>query len=513
VRTLGRLAAAAFGAAVGYLFGWAYGMQGHLYPQPVNYPSLAEQLPLPHHVPKYADGLSFRFAMAQDVLHERFPKHGPAHYRERDRLTRLALAALPEDDPARLPLLDDLGVGLDRLGRSDEAVATLRRKLESQRARGLAGRDLYTSYANLGTFLIHGSFARAVGGDTAARAQFREGVELIRKSVEVNPEAHFGRERWQAEIAEFLLAAMDDPRRLKATDCLGDKLDLGIEPMLDREAHWWYSSYGRPMDSSFSRGQVVEDVPAFFRSDIEPDDPSHWAELAPIREHITKVGAEDAPEGAHRQPAPFDGPMLGIIGMWRQGGGANPHFALAVGEVMLRVGQRYIAWSAFERASRLAGRFWPDPELQQFLRDHCRRRQAEIETTLTYRPEAKPRNQPWQQVSPPPTPAEVAGLRASFDAELAYGEGYQRDYQAFEAAKIAEGASVDDEHLFDEFLAARPPIASPVGPEESFVWVRPSRMYEFGYRRGRAWGVVGAGLGAMTIALALQLSRMLGRYR
>ena len=49
---------------------------------------------------------------------------------------------------------------------------------------------------------------------------------------------------------------------------------------------------------------------------------------------------------SHRKPVPFDEPALGIIGMWRQGGGANPHFALALGETMLRVGQRYIAWCA-----------------------------------------------------------------------------------------------------------------------------------------------------------------------
>jgi hypothetical protein len=34
--------------------------------------------PPPHHVPKYLDGISLRFAMVHDVLHGRYPRHGKA---------------------------------------------------------------------------------------------------------------------------------------------------------------------------------------------------------------------------------------------------------------------------------------------------------------------------------------------------------------------------------------------------------------------------------------------------
>jgi hypothetical protein len=51
------------------------------------------------------------------------------------------------------------------------------------------------------------------------------------------------------------------------------------------------------------------------------------------------------------------------------------------------VGQRHIAWAAFERAHRLADRYWPDPRLQTFLREHCRKRQAELQPEFeSYRP-------------------------------------------------------------------------------------------------------------------------------
>src|SRR5689334_4400072 len=126
--------------------------------------------------------------------------------------------------------------------------------------------------------------------------------------------------------------------------------------------------------------------------------------------------------------------------MWRQGGGANPHFALCLGETMLRVGQRYLAWSAYERAARMGEGFWPDPGLQGFLRDHCRQRQVMIESQLPA--------------------AEVAELRPRFEAELAYGQGYQKEYQQYEAEQIAAGRSIDDEHFYDDFHAGRPPIAS-----------------------------------------------------
>jgi hypothetical protein len=173
--------------------------------------------------------------------------------------------------------------------------------------------------------------------------------------------------------------------------------------------------------------------------------------------------------------------------MWREGGGANPHSALCLGEIMLRVGQRYLAWSAFERAARLADRFWPDPDLQQFLRNHCRDRQQTIERQL---------------------PAdEVAELRLRFDAELAYGEGFRRDYQQYEADQIAAGRSIEDEHFYDAFFTGRPPIASPVGPEDELVVTNGMMEFKHALPGARAaWGLFGAGMAALAVAVRLRRS-------
>ncbi len=278
----GRIVVTAIAAVFGWCFGWVAGSVGHVIPKPANYPFLAELTPLPHSVPRYAGGIAFRFAMAQDVIHERFSKHGPDYYRERDRITRQKIGKLARDDPAGFALADDLAVGLDRLGRSSEAAAVMTEKLARQKARGLAGRDLYTTYANLGTFLIHGNF-RTAAADPAARQRFRDGIALIRRAVEVNPEAHFGREQWQAAIAEFLLATFENPALLKTYDCLGNRLDLATEQILDREANSTDRGYSRPYDRAFSRGEVIESLPAFSAMKMPPETPSQWAEVSPVR--------------------------------------------------------------------------------------------------------------------------------------------------------------------------------------------------------------------------------------
>jgi len=494
------------GALVGFLFGWSCTTAHHIMPRQADYPELAEYAALPHHISKYPGGVSLRFAMVHDVLLERFPRHGKAHYEERNRRTRERIASLPRNDPARFPLADDLAAGLERLGRPADAVEVMREKLILQKAKGISGREMYTTYANLGTFMAHASFPKALAGNADAKQEFREGISFVRKSVEVNPQAHFGREQWQVVLGEFMLAAKGKPQLLKEFDFLGNRLDLPIDGILNRDFNWTSTGYGRPYNRDFGMGLPFTD-PGYIRLNESLEDPTRWGQVKDYRSYVTKVGAEegwkDVSVPSHREPTPFDEPVLGIIGMWRQGGGASPHFCLALGETMLRVGQRFIAWEAFERASRLAKRYWPDPDChldyENFLMEHCRKRQQEIEKTMTSKPEWARNSADWQA-----SPGEVTSLRANFDKELAYGEGYQREYQQYEAAKIAAGTPIDEEHFFDDFLADRPPIASPVGGEDWFKNVPRSKIREYTSGRATAWGVFGAGLGAILVALVLR---------
>ena len=518
---LKRVALVGFFALIGWCMGWLVATvsieAAMVSPKSLDVDFFTRRVPLPHHVPEHTDGVSFRFAMVQDILHERFARHGSAYYAERNRLVNDRLKALEPGDPARLPLLDDLGVGLERLGQSHEAIELLRAKLSEQQQLGLSGRELYTSYANLGTFLIHDNLTPGMNGDQSARDRFAEGVDLIRDAVRVNPEAHFGRERWQAVVAEFLLAAMANPQILRQTDCLGNRLDLDIESMLNRNAHWVeHGGYGRPTSPNFSQWRSEDNVPEFFRPGVRPADPALWPKLHSIRDEITKVGAEEGWQEiavpSLDAPVPFDEPMLGIIGMWRQGGGANPHFALALGETMLRVGQRRLAWAAFERAGRMADRFWPDPDLKTFLHAHCLGRQAEIEATLAVAAvnQEQSRDIPWQQVSPPHLDDNSAQLRARFDAELAFGTGYQQRFQEYEQDQINIGASVDSPHFDDRFSAGPIPIASPVGDEEWFVGISRERIRAYGSELRNAYGLLGAGLMALVVELISRVKTWLG---
>lgn len=423
------LLAAAVGAIVGMVVDCAGAMPRASRPEPP-----ARIYPLPHLIPKYPGGIALRLAMVHDVIHERFPKHGPAYYRQRNREVRAELAKRETNPSDRyFALLDDLGSGLDRLGDDDEAVNVLREKLRQQQEQGRQGRDLYTTYANLGTFLIHGNFQRTMQGDAEAKARLREGLQFIHKSIEVNPEAHFGREIWQAVAVEFQLAACANSKLLLQYDMVGDRLAAAIDPLSLR-----------CYQDGWLKAGAERNAERFL------DDGSEKTTREGLRRSITTVGAKegwpDTVSTSHKEPVPFDEPVLGIIGMWRLGGGANPHFALALGEIMLRVGQRYIAWCAYERAADMQERFSSDADIRRQFVAHCRARQEVIEKQLS--------------------DSERTDLRPRFRTELAFGQRYQQAYQEYEARRIAEGVPLEDAHFYDAFHAEHGPIASVVGQSD-----------------------------------------------
>jgi hypothetical protein len=206
---------------------------------------------------------------------------------------------------------------------------------------------------------------------------------------------------------------------------------------------------------------------------------------AAYRRHTRKVGAEGDwardVKNSQPQPAPFDEPTLAIIGMWTLGAGANPHFAVALGEIMLRVGQRYIAWCAYERAVLTAEAFLPDANVRGRFVAHCRARQALIEQSL---------------------PAgEVAALRDRFNAELKHGQDYQARYQQYEAGHIAAGVALDDPTFYDAFHAQHGKINSPLG--EADLFITEDKPVAKGLKTRVASAVFGAGLFALTAVLVL----------
>ena len=122
-----------------------------------------------------------RFPGTLELVTGKFLRHSPEFYRWRidNRLKRL------EADPANLALLDDLAVAYDKTGRHDLAIET------AQRADALRP-NRYETAANLGTFHFHAG-------------RLREGLPHIGRALAVNSDAHFGREKYQKLLAEYVL--------------------------------------------------------------------------------------------------------------------------------------------------------------------------------------------------------------------------------------------------------------------------------------------------------------------
>ena len=69
--------------------------------------------------------------------------------------------------------------------------------IETMLAKDKIKPGLYETYSNLGTFYI-------LAGD------FKQGLPYIDKALAINPDAHFGRERYQKWLVEYALSRMKD---------------------------------------------------------------------------------------------------------------------------------------------------------------------------------------------------------------------------------------------------------------------------------------------------------------
>lgn len=150
----------------------------------------------------------------------RFPRN-PALFYEM-RLKRVAEEL--KRQPARLELYDDAGVACDRVGRDDEALLWMRKKLTYlQRANAsepAIREHWYRYYANYGTFLAH-RWIRA-GANRSQIREMQQARDSIKKAIEIKPDAHFGREKYQLKAMEWIIK----PGRNAGTGRLDDFLHL-----------------------------------------------------------------------------------------------------------------------------------------------------------------------------------------------------------------------------------------------------------------------------------------------
>ncbi|MEZ5988690.1 MAG: hypothetical protein R3F30_06125 [Planctomycetota bacterium] len=127
----------------------------------------------------------------------RWHRHGKAYYEARIRRLPERLEAHPDD----LDAYDDLAVAHERLGDRDAALAVIERKKKALDARAdkdaVWKRHLYRYHANKGTFLAHSG-------------RFDAAVAELERALEIDPAAHFGRERYQVDLIRYVAACRED---------------------------------------------------------------------------------------------------------------------------------------------------------------------------------------------------------------------------------------------------------------------------------------------------------------
>lgn len=132
------------------------------------------------------------FPGALELIVGKFLRHSDTFYewRIKDRTASVARhesGGAPLADKDLAAAYDDLAVAYDKLGKHDEAIETIREKAEK-----LPSVGQYETHANLGTFLVHAG-------------RYEEGLDELRRAIEINPDAHFGREKYQIRLVEYLI--------------------------------------------------------------------------------------------------------------------------------------------------------------------------------------------------------------------------------------------------------------------------------------------------------------------
>jgi hypothetical protein len=157
------------------------------------------------------------------VLTGRFERNPPLFYEMRLERVTGHLQSHPED----LAAYDDAGVACDRLGRGDEAISWMEKKraqldgLDASRTE--VKEALYRYHANLGTFLVH-RWVRQ-GADRTKIGEVKTARGEIARALEINPNAHFGREEYQLRALEWII----DPPRVEGGQSLPNLLGWNFD--------------------------------------------------------------------------------------------------------------------------------------------------------------------------------------------------------------------------------------------------------------------------------------------
>jgi len=165
-----------------------------------------------------------------------FERNPPLYYQMRIDRIKKDLAK----DPKLIDEYDDIAVAYDRIGNDDEAIKWIEAKKKELEPLNMSDEkskdEWYRYYANCGTFCVH-RWARN-GSDPKDIVQVEHGRDLIDHALKINPNAHFGREKYQRVVMSWLI----DTRSNTAEDWRkNESLAEYIES--------WVSSQGKDIES------------------------------------------------------------------------------------------------------------------------------------------------------------------------------------------------------------------------------------------------------------------------
>lgn len=230
------------------------------------------------------------FPNIYELISGQFLRHSPEFHYWRIQDRQKAIAESPDSSQ----LYDDLVVSLTKLNRNKEAIEILLRQVNNAPNR-------YETRANLGTAYLHDG-------------QWEEGIAQIEKAIEINPNAHFGREVYQKYLAEYVVSKMEKGR-----------VTLPLNKLSDKD------------DPYFSHEYVANSFYAFL---------------------VTKLHDEQDPEREHPvlDSAEVKQAIQGIEGMMRFGNYESPILLEALGDLLMEAvytdhASRHLATRAYLKAS------------------------------------------------------------------------------------------------------------------------------------------------------------------
>ena len=333
---------------------------------------------------------------AFDLVIGRWHRHSDAYYEER-------VARLSKKATLELSDYDDLAVAFEHLDKRDAAIETMARKAEELAAKPDQEQQ-YRYHANLGTFYAHAG-------------RFDEALRELRTAVEINPDAHFGRERFQIELIEYVAAAKKDDVLWRARSFL---------------RHSGYDVLINDVGSEAIRAEPVA------WGSYEVEDGKHV-------KYPTKWQVYEGWNGT--QELDWDAAYQAVCGMLRFGGLEGAELYRTLGELYLSKQHLNLAWYAYGRAIE---RGHPAAAALQRVRDAIAGH--------------------WDSARPHTKTGHVNPTDADYREKRADADQWLARFQALEAAAIHAGVDVRSDEVLKDLLKRAESVATPGPAQRAPSW-------------------------------------------